>query len=97
MRILNIEVTLVEIKHNTGFAKGSGKAYDFHTLVFADENFNRMQAVFSRVLGETWGNIIPPALYEKAKNHGKLSVDFEILPDASGYGVKLEVADINIP
>jgi len=96
MRVLNVEVTLIEIKHIEGFAKKSGKAYDFHTLVFADESYNKMQAIFSRSLADAWGNNIPPLLYEKANNREKISVDFDVVPDESGFGTKLSVADINL-
>jgi len=95
MEVKDMEISLIEVKHQSGFGKTSGKAYDFYTLVFADDKFNRINATFGKKLMDTWGNIIPDIVFKKAEAREKVAVDLEIIPD--GFGCKIIIEDMNLP
>jgi len=85
MKLEQVEVILVEVKHNQGISQKTGKPYNIYSLIFADDALNRLPADIGRELLED--GVVPDWIFKTAESKAKVTVDFNLVP--RGFGVAL--------
>jgi hypothetical protein len=84
-------LTLLEVKHNVGTSKGTGKPYDFYNLVLGDDEYNRLQMEPGKVL--LFEGAIPQWVFTAAESKSKVACDIEVVPD--GFGTKCRIVSMS--
>jgi len=79
--------TLLEVRHNEGTSKKTGKPYSIYNFVLGDDDYNRLNAEIGKDL--LVEGVIPDWVFQAAEKKAKVSCDFRIIPD--GFGVKMIV------
>lgn len=91
MVIKDVMLTLLEVRHNEGTSKKTGKPYSIYNLVLGDEGYNRLQAEIGKNL--LVEGVIPDWVFKAAEEKAKVLCEIRIIPD--GFGVKMVVDEIN--
>lgn len=90
MLIKDEVLTLVEVRHNEGVSKKTGKPYSIYNLILVDDKYNRLQMDIGRSL--LIEGVIPEWIFEAAKDNQKVACEIEVIPD--GFGTKCRVLEM---
>jgi len=90
MEIKDEVLTLLEVRHNEGVSKKTGNAYSIYSLVFGDDDYNRLNAQIGKDL--LVEGVIPDWVFKAAQEKTQVSTNFRIIPD--GFGVKMIVDEL---
>jgi len=80
-------VRVVNTKHLQGNSKSTGKPYDFHTLIVADEDLNKYEVTVDR--SDLVEDALPPFILEALENKGEIVADFVFRSNDQGIKVSM--------
>jgi len=90
MKIEQVKVTIISCIRKSGTAKRTGNTYDFYTVEFVDEDYNKFSApVPSSAL---IGGVVPEWIREASNTEA--IVDVNITPARQGFGINLTLDGI---
>jgi len=83
-------LTLIEVRHNEGTSKKTGKPYSIFNFVLADDDYNRLPMDIGKDL--LVEGVIPDWMFKAAEQKAKVVCSIQILPD--GFGTKCRVVEM---
>jgi len=87
MLIKDEVLTLLEVRHNEGTSKKTGKPYSIYSFTLGDDDYNRLAMDIGRDL--LVEGVTPDWIFKVAEKKDKVICDIEIVPD--GFGTKCRV------
>jgi len=90
MKFQDVELTLLELRHNEGISKKTGQPYSIYSLVLGDNEYQRFNtSIGKNLLVE---GVIPEWIFKAAEEKTQVLCEIRIQPD--GYGCKIIIDDI---
>jgi len=80
-------LTLLNVRHNEGTSKKTGKPYSIYNLEMGDDQYNKLPMDIGKSL--LIEGVIPEWIFDAAKEKRKVVCEIEVVPD--GFGTKCRV------